>query len=134
MQAKKYLIVLVVILVTACSGLNVKNQADKLRTALDDYGAALRWGRYNHAYVFHIDQQGKQPEVDLNALEKYSVTAFRPVDPVLNEDATEATIPVEIDYYDEQYGTLKKFKYIQKWWFNAEIKRWLIASDFPIFE
>lgn len=134
MQATKYLLVFLVILSAACSGLSIKNQADKLKTALDDYGAALRWGRYNYAYTFHIDQEGKQPEIDLDALEKFSVTAFKPVDPVLNAEATEATIPVEIDYYEEQYGTLKKFKYIQKWWFNAEAKRWLIASEFPQFK
>ena len=134
MQAIKYLLVLVVILSAACTDLNIKNQADKLKSSLEDYGAALRWGRYNHAFAFHIDQDGKQPEIDLNALEKFSVTAFKPVDPVLNAEATEATIPVEIDYYDEQYGTLKKFKYIQKWWFNTEVKRWFIASEFPQFE
>ena len=134
MQAIKYLTIFVIILVAACANLSVKNQADKLKTALDDYGAALRWGRYNQAYAYHFDRDGTQPQVDLNALEKYSVTAFRPVDPALNAEATEATVPVEIDYYDEQYGTLRKFKYIQKWWFNAEIKRWLIASDFPVFE
>ena len=134
MQAIKYLLVFVVILIAACANLSIKNQADKLKTTLDDYGAALRWGRYNYAYTFHIDQEGKQPLIDLNALENFSVTAFKPVDPVLNAEGTEATIPVEIDYYDEQYGTLKKFKYIQKWWFNAEAKRWLIASEFPQFK
>ena len=134
MRAMKYLAVFVVILIAACANMSVRNQADKLGTTLDDYGAALRWGRYNHAYAYHFDKEGKQPPVDLNALEKFSVTSFKPVDPVLNEDATEATVPVQIDYYDEQYGTLKTFKYIQKWWFNAEIKRWLTSSDFPVFE
>jgi len=134
MRVLKCLIVFVVILIAACANLSVINQTDKLRNALNDYGTALRWGSYNHAYAFHFDQEGNRPVVDMNALEKFSVTDFRPVDPVVNEDGTAATVPVEIDYYDEQYGTLKKFKYVQNWWFNTEIKRWLTSSDFPVFE
>lgn len=134
MQAMKYLAVFTVIFVAACANISISNQADKLRTALSDYGAALRWGRYNQAYAYHFDRDGNQPKVDFNELEKYSVTSYKPLDPILNEDATEATVPVEIDYYNEQYGTLKKFKYTQKWWYNPEVKRWLTASEFPVFK
>jgi hypothetical protein len=121
-------------LLAACSNLNTRNQVDRLHLQLNAYGADLRWGRYSQAYKLHRDQHGNRIEVDLEQLEKYSVTSFRPVDPVVNDDGTEAVIPVEIDYYDEQYGDLRKIKTTQRWWLNKEEKIWYIESDFPVFK
>lgn len=119
---------------TGCAGANLKNQVDKLNTALTQYGVALRWGHYNQAISYHMNRDGEQLLADRNNLEHYNVTAFSPIDPVVNEDGTEATIPVEIDYYDKEYGTLRKIKEIQYWWYSKESKRWLIESDFPAFK
>ena len=131
----RYLLMLVVLAVLpGCESLNIKNQADKLRTSLDHYGAALRWDRINEVYAFHVTRDGKQPEVDLEKVENYSVSSFKPIDPVLNAEATEAVVAVEIDYYDEQYGTLRKLKETQHWWFNAEKKLWFTDSAFPAFK
>ena len=134
MKSKAYLVMIFCVLITACSGMEVRNQVDKLEAALEEYGAALRWGRINMAYAYHVYRDGEQPEFDLTKMENYSVTDFKPVSPVVNEDGTEATVPVEIDYYDEQYGTLRKIKYTQLWWYREESKRWYIESDFPDFK
>ena len=138
MNLKNLLWMFAFILCVACAdmraNLNIRNQADGLGTALDVYGADLRWGRYQHAYTFHLTRDGKQPQFSMEQLENYSVTSFRPSDPILNADATEAVIPVEIDYYNEQYGMVRKFKDTQKWWFNAKEKKWFTESDFPVFK
>lgn len=134
MMARAFFIIVLCLLSVACANMNVKNQADKLHHSLTEYGADLRWDRKNYAYAYHVFRDGTQPEVDLENLERFSVTGFKPLNPVLNEDATEATIPVEIDYYDEQFGTLRKIKYTQQWWFQEESKRWLIESEFPDFK
>ena len=134
MKSRAILIVIMCVLLIACAGMQATNQADKLNTALIQYGADLRWARINDAYNYHVNQDGEQPPLDLAAMEHFSITGFRPVNPVLNEAGTEATIPVEIDYYDDRYGTLKKLKTTQIWWYREEAKRWFIESDFPDFK
>ena len=121
-------------LCTACAGLKVKDQSYGLTLALEQYGADLRWGRYRQAYIFHVNRDGQQPQFSVEQLENFSVTSFKPSDPILNADATEAVIPVEIDYYNEQYGRVLKFKDTQKWWFNIKEKKWYTESDFPVLK
>jgi len=138
MNLKHLVWLLAFILCGACAdlreSLNIKNQADRLNTALIAYGADLRWARYNQAYAYHAHRDGTQPQVNLERLDNFSITSFTNAAPVLNAEATEAEIPVEIKYFDEQYGTLRTLKETQKWWYNEESKHWLIESDFPVLK
>jgi len=134
MNLRNILLLLSLIAMTGCAGANFKNQVDKLDTALTQYGVALRWGHYNQAITYHMNRDGEQPLVDINNLEHFNITAFRPIDPVVNEDGMKATIQIEIDYYDKEYGVLRKIRETQYWWYNEEFKRWLIESDFPAFK
>jgi hypothetical protein len=133
MKLRNFLILPVLIALTACAGANLRNQADKLNTALTQYGVALRWAHYNQAISYHVNREGERALVDMDHLARFNITGFRPVDPVVNEDGSEATIPIEIDYYDKEYGTLRNIREIQYWWFDEESNRWLIESDFPSF-
>ncbi len=134
MNLRNFLILFALIAMAGCAGANLRNQIDKLNTELTQYGVALRWAHYNRAISYHVNREGEQALVDINHLEHFNVTSFKPVDPVVNETGTAATIPVEIDYYDKEYGTLRHIKEIQYWWFDEESKRWLIESDFPAFK
>ena len=134
MNLKNFLILFALIATTGCAGSNLRNQVDKLNTALTQYGVALRWAHYNKAISYHVNRDGEQALVDKDHLERFNVTGIRPVDPIVNEDGTEATIPIEIDYYDKEYGTLRNIKETQYWWYDEESKRWLIESDFPAFK
>ena len=132
MNLRYLLCLFALVLCSACmETLNVKNQADKLSVALDHYAADLRWGRYREAYGYHVHRDGTKSKVDLEHLEGFSVTSCTPIEPAMNADATEAVVPIEMKYYNEQYGTLRTYKETQKWWFNAELKMWLIETDFP---
>ena len=138
MKLKVLLLIFAIIWCGSCSDLktklNVRNQTDKLNSSLIAYGADLRWGRYNYAYDYHVRRDGTKPQINLERLENFSVTSFTPTDPVLNAEANEAAIPIEIKYYDEQYGTIRTFKETQKWWFKTESKHWFIESDFPVLK
>jgi len=121
--------------VFGCARLAVSENMDKLNTAVIHYSEDLHWDRYDDAYRRHIYQDGTQPEFDMEIMEHIDVTAARPVKPVIdNEEATAATIPFTIEYYDERYNTVRTIKQTQKWWFDEEGKNWLIASEFPPFE
>lgn len=134
MNLRNCLIMFVLLAITGCAGANLRNQVDKLNNTLTQYGVALRWAHYSQAISYHVNQDGEQALVDRNYLERFNVTSFRPIDPIVNEDGTEATIPIEIDYYDKEYGTLRNIKETQYWWFDEESKRWLIESGFPAFK
>ncbi|MGH8119604.1 MAG: hypothetical protein ACRESK_03210 [Gammaproteobacteria bacterium] len=138
MNLKYLLLVILFILCSACTefraNLNIRNQTDRLNSVLNTYGTALRWGHYNQAYSYHVRRDGTQPQVNEERLENFSVTSFTPVDPVLNAEGTEATVPIEISYYDEQFATVRTIKETQKWWFNEEAKTWLNESEFPVFK
>lgn len=126
-----------VFLLWACSGcksLDIQNQNDRLLSALNTYAAHLRWGRANEAYRYHIRRDGTQPLVDLERLENYSITSVVPLDMVVNSDATEATIPMEISYFYEQDGALRTMKETQIWWYSKEAKAWLTESEFPVLK
>ncbi len=130
----RYLIWLVILLITSgCAGMNAKNQASQLDSAVTEYGAALRWGRINAAYAFHQKRDGLQPPADLKIFDHIGITDFMPINTVMEQSGTEATITSEISYFDKEYGTVKKITETQHWWFNAEKKLWLIESDFPKF-
>ena len=132
MKLRFLLWVFALVLCSACmETMNVKNHTDRLSLALNHYGADLRWGRYVEAYAYHVNRDGIKPLVNMDRLEGFSITSFTPVETALNADATEAVVPIEIKYYDEQYGTLRTLKETQKWWFNATLNMWLIESNFP---
>ena len=129
------LVVLVLLTGSGCGGLNslgVKNQADMLSVLMNRYAADFRWGRYTDAYKYHVNQAGQQPDVDLAYLENFSVTDFRIINPSMNETATMANVSVEIDYVNNQYGTVNTLKHTQLWWFSADYNRWFIESEFPV--
>ena len=135
MISRANLIILACLMLTACSGIKARDQVDRLNNSLIQYGAALRWDRINMAYAFHVDRDGNQPSYDLDYMENFSVTDFRTVEPdVNNEEGTEATVPVEIDYYDERTGNLRKLKYTQIWWYREESRQWYTESPFPDFK
>lgn len=125
----------VVLLSTACAKMEVREHTSRLDKSVIQYGADLRWGRYTDAYNYHVYRDGSQPEVNLEDLKDIKITSVKAVKPTINnEDATEATVPYQFEYYDERYSTVKSFKQTQYWWYSEDAKRWLIESEFPRFE
>lgn len=130
---------LCVISISGCETLDAKNQLDRLERSLTQYGAALRWERHREAISFHIVRDGKTAEVDLGHLEKFSVTSFDIVSKVVvpsseKDGVNEAVIVAEMSYFHKEQGTIRKLKLNQIWWYNKEIKRWLVETDFPEFK
>lgn len=123
----------VFLLVSGCAQLTAKNQESQLENAVTQYGAALRWGRVNEAYAFHRKRDGQQPQADLTVFDHIGVTDFIPINSIIEPDSNAATITVEIDYFDKEYGNIKKIKETELWWFDKDKKIWLIESDFPKF-
>ena len=132
-------VVICVISISGCGALQAKNQSDKLERSLTQYGAALRWARHREAASFHVTQVGKVAEVNLDNLENFGITSFEIISQVIVPSSekggiNEAIIVAEISYFHKEQGTVRKLKLNQLWWYNPEIKRWLIETDFPEFK
>ncbi len=126
------LIAMILLVFTACQRMAAREHSDDLNTAVIHYGADLRWGRYTDAYSYHIYRDGTRPKVDFENLKNIKVTSVEAIKPTINNDeVTEATVPFKIDYYDERYSTVNTINQTQYWWYNKEVKRWFIESDFP---
>ena len=133
MHMKQLLLILIILMsCAACQRMAVREHTDSLNMAVIHYGADLRWGRYTDAYSYHVYRDGTRPNYDLESLNNIKITSVEPVKPVINnEEATEATVPFKIDYYDERYNTVKTIHQTQQWWYNEEVERWYIESEFP---
>ncbi len=121
------------ITLVACNGMSTRAKGDGLMTAMDDYIAALRWGRFDKAKEYHLNKDGKRPEIDTSQLDHIRVTGEKFRKKTVNEALDEATVQVEVEYYNTDYGTLKKLMLNQVWWYQEETKSWYLSSDFPEF-
>jgi len=126
--------VFIIIMLSGCNSLKVKQKASDLDDAITHYGVALRWAHYQDAYSYHVTRDGRRPKIDIDKLEEVSVTGVNVVDELMNPELTEAVVTSEISYYLKSYGSIKKLKLEQTWWYSEDAKRWLNEGEFPQFE
>ena len=72
-------------------------------------------------------------EIDTSQLEYIRVTGHTVKKKSVNESVNEAQVEMEMQYYHNEYGTLKKMTIQQSWWYSKELKGWYLSSDFPKF-
>jgi hypothetical protein len=130
---------LCVISISGCGRIETRGQADKLERSVTAYASDLRWSFYREAISYHVTRDGKRAQVDIDELEKIEVTDVnfisKTIIPSSEEGGiNEARIVAEVIYYNKDRGTLKEMQLDQIWWYNAEIKHWLIETDFPDFK
>jgi hypothetical protein len=130
---RKLALYCLVVLLAAC-GAAEKKKAYDLNEAIDDYVAALRWSRGDEARSYHLTRDGERPPEDVSAMEDIRVTGYHIRKRAINQELDAASVTADIDYYQEEYGTLKHMTLHQEWWYNEELNRWFIESDFPTFE
>jgi len=126
-------IVTLAISLVACNSMSTRSKAEGLTTAMDDYSAALRWGLFDKAKEFHVKKDGERPEIDTSKLDHIRVTGEKIREKTVNEALDEATVKLEVEYYNTDYGKIKKLMLKQVWWYQEETKSWYLGSDFPDF-
>jgi hypothetical protein len=124
---------LMFLLLLACANQGEKQKAETLNDAINEYAYALRWGRIDDALTYHINDDGSRPDIDVSIMKFIRVTGFTIKQRTINPDQTEATVESELNYYHDQYGTLKSLEYIQLWLYMPDVKKWLLSSEFPKF-
>ncbi|MCH8163171.1 MAG: hypothetical protein IIA99_03650 [Proteobacteria bacterium] len=77
--------------------------------------------------------------MNLEYLENFSVTSFKIISKTIipsseKDGINEAVVVAEMSYFHKEQGTIRKSNLNQLWWYNAEIKRWLVETEFPEFK
>ncbi len=133
-MTKRLYLYIFVICLSACASTQIKNKVEGLEESIKNYNIALRWSQYLDAQRFHVSKDGARQNIDLEYLEKIRITGYSIHSKVITDEVTEALISTEINYYNDEYGTLKKLMNEQKWWYEPESKGWFIESEFPSFK
>lgn len=128
------LLICVLVGVLAGCGAAEKKKLTNLNDSIESYGYALRWSRSDEAREFHLERDHTRWEIDLSAMDEIRVTSYKIRNRVVNKTLDEATVEAELNYYNEQYGTVKNMTLEQQWWYDPESERWYIESDFPTFD
>ena len=120
---------------SACGNVSTRDRLSKLDTAMRGYGQAIRWARYLNAHDYHLGQDGFKPRLNEDNYEGIEVTGYRLLqEGVMNPDQTEADVVAEISYFNENVGVVQKIKHPQHWWYNEELKRWMLDAALPEFQ
>jgi len=134
MNAKTFLLaLLIVVCATACGSAGMKSRVSSLDDTMRQYSKLVRWAEYEAA-AKHIVFRDREPEVlDNAALRDIRVTKYSEIDRTINEEATEATIRVRIEFYDEDSAVIRTISDTQTWWYDEESKRWFLDDELPDF-
>jgi hypothetical protein len=126
-------ILTLLLMLIACNSIGTKQKGEGLVTAMDEYIAALRWGRFDSAIEYHLNKDETLQEIDTSQLEYIKVTEHSIKKKTINEDMDEALVEVRMEYYHSQYATVKKIIFKQVWWLHEKSRKWHLSSDFPKF-
>ena len=127
------LIITLSLVLAACNSIGTRQKGEGLVNSMDEYVAALRWGRFDSAKQYHLEKDQSTPEIDSSQLDYIRVTGHTIKKKDINEELDEASVERKMQCYHNEYGTLKKILIKQNWWYSEDLKRWFISSDFPKF-
>ena len=117
----------------ACNSIGTRSKGEGLVNAVDEYVAALRWGRFEKAAEYHMSEDGSRPEIDASQGEYIRVTGHTMKKKEVNDTLDAAAVKIEMQYYHNEYGTLKKIIIDQEWWYQEDLKGWFLSTEFPKF-
>lgn len=104
-----------------------------LEAALNNYRKLIRWGYYDEAAKYLRSNDGQPITADLKRAARYRVTSYSVSNQVVADDGKEARVIAAVEYYELDSGVIRVLHDAQMWWYEAEGKRWYLASPLPNF-
>jgi len=104
-----------------------------LDAAINNYRKLIRWGYYDEAAKYLRALDGKPFPADLKNAARYRVTNYDVRNHFMADDGKEARVIAAIEYYELDSGIIRTLHDEQRWWYDAEGKRWYLASPLPHF-
>ena len=124
-----------VVLIAGCGTipLGKADRATVFDAAVNNYRKLVRWGYYDEAAKYLRTPDGKPFAADLRNAARYRVTDYTVSNQLLSDDGKEGRVIASIDYYELDSGIIRSMHDEQKWWYDAEGKRWYLQSPLPQF-
>jgi uncharacterized iron-regulated protein len=103
----------------------------KLEERLTSYGEAVRWGLFERAADFQTPNARAQgvPILDKDI----HISGYDPVYRHESEDGKTVNQTVEISYFREQTGVVRKITDRQTWSFDKKKGQWFLDTPIPAF-
>jgi hypothetical protein len=135
MGRSRYAVVVLIILIFGCSGIQTRQQMSLFDKTSRAYDRAIRWGEYEEAFAFKkwSDKENRLP--DFAEYRQIRVTSYKVKKTIVDEKGFSKVLRiVDIQYYRMSNVTVKTFVDRQKWEYNEEQDRWYLTSELPVFE
>jgi PBP1b-binding outer membrane lipoprotein LpoB len=116
-----------------CASMDERKKTVTLDRTTRHYENAIRWGDYEAANAYRLQEDDGTPAPNPENLKRFRVTAYEILNTVLNEDETEARIVVQISYYDEERMKEVMLTNRQTWKYDAELELWYLDGPLPAF-
>jgi type II secretory pathway pseudopilin PulG len=124
-------LLLAALLLAGCTGAQQRERLSTLDEALRQFGAALRWARYMDAYAYVRVRNGENPPPDFSRYDNFRITSYEIQRSLIDEETRQAIVSIEIGYYHDAQGALRKASDKQIWYYEDETKRWYLDGDLP---
>lgn len=133
---RQYIIfIFTLVLLASCNGPGgIKKRVTSLDETITDYNVAWRWGFFNKIEDYHRKNDDEEQKFDRSSFKNIRITGYSISEKIINEDIDEATVTGVLNYYNNEYGTLKELPFTHHWWYEEESKRWFNGSDYPEFK
>lgn len=128
---RRALFLFLALMLAGCAGAQQRERLGALNEALQQFGAALRWARYMDAYAYVRMRDGDNPPPDFSKYDNYRITSYEVQRNLIDENARQAIVSIEIGYYHDALGALRKASDKQIWYYDDEIERWFLDGDLP---
>jgi hypothetical protein len=118
---------------SGCATMDERKKTVTLDRTTRQYESAIRWGDYEAANAYRLQEGTGAPTPNPASLKPFRVTAYEILSTMLNADETEALIVVQINYYDEDRMKVETLTDRQTWKYDADLEVWYLDSPLPAF-
>jgi PBP1b-binding outer membrane lipoprotein LpoB len=118
---------------SGCASMDERKKTVTLDRTTRHYESAIRWGDYETANAFRLQEGAGATTPNPDSLKRFRVTAYETLNTVLNKDETEARIVVQIGYYDEERMKEVTLTDRQIWKYDADLEQWYLDGPLPAF-
>lgn len=121
--------------VAGCNGAAaaLKERALALQVTAETYRKLMRWSDFEAAAQYCKARDGESAPIDLAPYKDWKVAAYDVGDAALANDSTEAVFVAEVAFYNKDTRVAGTLRDTQRWWYDAQAKRWFLASPLPDF-
>jgi uncharacterized protein YceK len=118
---------------SGCASIDERKKTSMLNMATRHYESAIRWGDYETANAYRLQDGATAPATKPENLKRFRVTSYETLNTVLKKDETEAQIVVQIRYYDEERMKEVTLTDRQTWKYDTGAGQWHLESPLPAF-